>query len=91
MVMEERFSVVDSEIQCLEEQLSSLKAEKAIIADRLSQKVEEMEKTSHEIEDSSDQLVNSHMCLGEPNRIFTIMQTYFSRVIALAKDVKLLD
>ena len=91
MVMEERISVVDSEIQRLEEQLLLLKAEKATLADRLSIKVEEMEKTSHEIEDSRDQLVNSHMCLGEPHRISTIMQTYFSRVIALAEDVKLLD
>ncbi|KAB2631169.1 hypothetical protein D8674_008688 [Pyrus ussuriensis x Pyrus communis] len=51
-VMEERIAVVDSEIQRLEEQLSSLKAEKVTFTNHLSQKVEEMEKISQEVEDS---------------------------------------
>ncbi|KAM2927936.1 hypothetical protein COP2_035240 [Malus domestica] len=90
-MMEERITIVDYEIQHLEEQLSSLKAEKVTLTNHLSQKVEEMEKTSQEIEDSENQLVNSNMYLGEPGRIFTIIQTYFSRIVALAEDVKLLD
>lgn len=89
-VMEERITVVDSEIQHLEERLSSLKVEKIIFTDRFSQKVEEMEKTSQGIEDSKSQLVNNNMHLGEPHRIFTIMQTYFSQIIALVEYVKLL-
>ncbi|KAM1328592.1 hypothetical protein ACFX2I_012596 [Malus domestica] len=60
LVMEERIVVVDSEIQLLEEQLSSLKAEKVALANHLSQKVEEMEKISQEVEDSKTQLVNSN-------------------------------
>lgn len=89
--MKERIAVVDAEIQLLEEQLFSLKAEKVALTDRISKKVEEMEKTSQKVEDSKSQLVNSNTYLGELNRIFTTMQTYFSRVVALAEDVKLLD
>ncbi|XP_070668971.1 uncharacterized protein [Malus domestica] len=59
--MEARITVVDSEIQSLEEQLSLLKAEKMTLSNQLSQK---------------------------PDRIFAIMQTYFSRIVALAEDVK---
>ncbi|KAM0970943.1 hypothetical protein ACFX15_018354 [Malus domestica] len=90
-MMDERIAVVDYEIQRLKEQLSLLKAERVTLTNNFSQKVEEMEKTSQEIEDFENQLVNSNMYLGEPGRIFTIMQTYFSRVVALAADVKLLD
>ncbi|KAM0975931.1 hypothetical protein EV1_018672 [Malus domestica] len=90
-MMDERIAVVDYEIQRLKEPLSLLKAERVTLTNNFSQKVEEMEKTSQEIEDFENQLVNSNMYLGEPGRIFTIMQTYFSRVVALAEDVKLLD
>ena len=34
--------------------------------------------------------MNSNMYLGEPGRIFIIMQAYFSRIVALAKAIKLL-
>ncbi|KAB2608852.1 hypothetical protein D8674_012020 [Pyrus ussuriensis x Pyrus communis] len=45
-LMEERIAMVDFEIQHLEEQLSLLRAEKVTLTNRLSQKVEEMEKIS---------------------------------------------
>ncbi|KAM2116883.1 hypothetical protein TB2_009203 [Malus domestica] len=88
--MEARITVVGFEIQSLEEQLSLLKAEKMTLTNQLSQKVEEMEKAFQEVEDSENQLVNSNMYLGEPCRIFVVMQTYFYRIVALAEDVKLL-
>ena len=74
----------------MEKQLSSLKAEKMSLTNHLSKKVEDMKKISQEVEDSKNQLANNNMYLGEPGRIFTIMQTYFSRIVALAKDAKLL-
>ncbi|KAB2599559.1 hypothetical protein D8674_009830 [Pyrus ussuriensis x Pyrus communis] len=80
-VMEEKIAVVDSEIQRLEEQLCSLKAEKVTLTNHFSQKVEEIEKISQEVEGSKTQLVNSNMYLGEPSGIFIIMQTYFSRIV----------
>ncbi|KAM1219858.1 hypothetical protein ACFX2G_047876 [Malus domestica] len=88
--MEARISVVDSEIRSLDEHLSLLQAEKMTLTNQLSQKVEEMEKASQEVEKSENQLVNNNMYLGEPDRIFAVMQTYFSRIVALAEDVKLL-
>lgn len=45
-VMEGRIAVVDFKIQRLEEQLTSLKAEKMILTNHLCKKVEEMEKIS---------------------------------------------
>ncbi|KAM1543859.1 hypothetical protein ACFX1Z_013475 [Malus domestica] len=89
--MEDRIVVVNFKIQRLEEQLSSVKAENMTLTNHLFKKVEEMEKLSQEVEDSKNQLTNSNMYLGEPNRIFSVMQTYFSRIAALAKDTKLLD
>ncbi|KAM1519781.1 hypothetical protein ACFX1Z_022547 [Malus domestica] len=88
--MEDSIVVVDAEIQRLKEQFSSLKVKKMTLATHLSQKVEEMEKISQEVEDSKAQLANSNMYLGEPGLIFIIMQTYYSRIVALAEDVKLL-
>ncbi|KAB2597126.1 hypothetical protein D8674_000046 [Pyrus ussuriensis x Pyrus communis] len=79
-------------VKCFQEKyLSSLRAEKVTLTNHLSQKVEELEKISQEVEDSKDQLVNNNMHLGELSRIFTIMQAYFSRIVAMAEDVKLLD
>ncbi|KAM1120587.1 hypothetical protein ACFX19_002409 [Malus domestica] len=88
--MEERITVV-VEIQNLEEQLSLLKAEKMTLTNQLSQKVEEKEKVSQEVEDFENQLVNSNMYLGETGRIFAVMQIYFPRIVSLDEDVKLLD
>ncbi|KAM1241490.1 hypothetical protein ACFX2J_046682 [Malus domestica] len=87
--MEAKISVVDSEIRSLDEQLSLLQL-KMTLTNQLSQKVKEMEKASQEVEDSENQLVNRNMYLGEPDRIFVVMQTYFSRIVALTEDVKLL-
>lgn len=89
--MEDRISVVDFELQRLEEQLSSLKAEKMTLTNHLFENLKEMEKIPQEAEDSKNQLTNNNMYLGEPYRIFTIIQTYFSRIAALAEDTKLLD
>ncbi|KAB2612494.1 hypothetical protein D8674_034810 [Pyrus ussuriensis x Pyrus communis] len=89
-VMEDRIAVVDAKIQRLENQLSSLKAEKMSLTNHLSKKVEEMENISQEVEDSKNQLTNNNTYLGEPSRIFIIMQTYFSRIVALTEDAKLL-
>lgn len=49
-----------------------------------------MKKVNQEVEDSEAQLANINIYLEEPGMIFTIMQTYHSRIVALAKDVKLL-
>lgn len=88
--MEDMIAIVDSEIRRLEEQLSSLKAEKMTLANHLFKKVDEMEKITQKVEDSKAQLANSNMYLGEPSIIFTIMQIYYSRIAALVEDAKLL-
>ncbi|KAM1160148.1 hypothetical protein ACFX19_033798 [Malus domestica] len=87
----ERIGVVTSEIQKLEEQLVVLKAEQANLLDTLENQTEEVKKTNSELEHSRYQLANSHTVLAEPSRIFTIKQTYHSRIITLSEDVKLLD
>ncbi|KAM2616307.1 hypothetical protein TB2_030724 [Malus domestica] len=89
--MEDMIVVVESEIQKLEEQVSTLKAEKITLASQLYKKIKEVKKVNQEVEDSEAQLANNNMYLEEPGWIFTIMQTYYSRISALAKDVKLLS
>ncbi|XP_050146329.1 uncharacterized protein LOC126621788 isoform X2 [Malus sylvestris] len=74
----ERIGVVTAEIQKLEEQLVVLKAEQATLLDTLENQIEEVKKINSELEHSRSQLANSHTVLAEPNRIFTIMQTYHS-------------
>ncbi|KAB2626278.1 hypothetical protein D8674_017938 [Pyrus ussuriensis x Pyrus communis] len=76
--MEDRIMVVDAEIQKLEEQLSALK------------NIEEVKRVNLEVEDVEAQLANSNIALEELGQIFTIMQTYHSRIAALAKDVSLI-
>lgn len=88
--VEDGIMVVVTEIQKLEEQLSTLKAEQMTFLRKLYQKIEEMKKFNHELKDSEAQLANNNIALEEPGRIFTIMQTYQSRVVALSKDVNLL-
>lgn len=74
--------VVAAEIQKLEEQLSTLKAEQMILSSRLYKKIEK-------VEGLEAQLAKNNIALDEPRRIFTIMETYHSRIAALAKDVNL--
>ncbi|XP_009353190.2 uncharacterized protein LOC103944450 [Pyrus x bretschneideri] len=88
--MEDRIIVVVAEIQKLEEQLSALKAEQMTLSSKLYKKMEEVKKVNHEVEESEAQLANNNIALEEPGCIFTIMQTYHSRIAALAKDVNLL-
>ncbi|KAM1807329.1 hypothetical protein ACFX11_030362 [Malus domestica] len=88
--METRIIEVTSEIQKLEHQLSTLKAEQMTISSQLYQKIEEVKKVYLEVEDAEAQIANNDIALEEPGRIFTIMQSYRSRIAALAKDVKLL-
>ncbi|XP_018502252.1 uncharacterized protein LOC108867029 [Pyrus x bretschneideri] len=88
--MEDRIIVVVAEIQELEEQLSALKAEQMTLSSNLYKKIKEVKKVNHEVEESETQLANSNIALEEPGCIFTIMQTYHSRIAALAKDVNLL-
>ncbi|KAM1876701.1 hypothetical protein ACFX14_044098 [Malus domestica] len=89
--MKANITEVSSEIERLEEQLSVLKAEQATLTNQPHQKIEEVKKVNVEIEDAEAQLANSSIALEKPGRIFTIMQTYHSRIAALAKDVKLLS
>lgn len=56
----------------------------------LYKKIKEVKRVNYEVEESEAQLANSNIALEEPGRIFTIMQTYHSRLAALAKDVNLL-
>ncbi|CAN6587049.1 unnamed protein product [Malus baccata var. baccata] len=88
--MEDRIRVVAVEIQKLEEQHSTLKAEQMTLSSKLYKKLEKVKKVNHEVEESEAQLANSNMALEEPGRIFTIMQTYHSMIAVLAKDVNLL-
>ncbi|KAM1094619.1 hypothetical protein FF1_009605 [Malus domestica] len=89
LAIEDRIMVVLAEIEKLNEQLSALKAEQITLLSKLYQKFEEVKKVNQEVENSEAQLANNNMYLEEPSRIFTIMQTYHSRITALAKDVKL--
>ncbi|XP_050133239.1 uncharacterized protein LOC126609352 [Malus sylvestris] len=91
MQTKERIEVVSSEIQKLERQLMILKAEQTTLLDNLEQHIEGVEKVTSELEQTKSELVNSHTVLAEPNRIFTIMRTYHSRIITLCEDVKFLE
>ncbi|XP_050141119.1 uncharacterized protein LOC126617104 [Malus sylvestris] len=91
MQTKERIEVVSSEIQKLERQLMILKAEQTTLLDNLEQQIEGVEKATLELEQTKSELVNSHTVLAEPNRIFTIMRTYHSRIITLCEDVKFLE
>ncbi|KAM1636509.1 hypothetical protein ACFX14_014457 [Malus domestica] len=82
----ERVRVVTSKIQELEEQLVALKEEQATLLDTLENQIEGVEKSNSELEHARSQLVNIHTVLAEPSRIFTIMQTYHSRIITLCED-----
>ncbi|KAB2600392.1 hypothetical protein D8674_010663 [Pyrus ussuriensis x Pyrus communis] len=86
---EDRIMVIVAEIQKLEQQLFALKAEQITLSSKLYKKIEEVKKVNQQVEDSESQLANSNIALEEPSRIFTIMQTYHSRIAALAKNVKL--
>ncbi|KAB2599987.1 S2-RNase [Pyrus ussuriensis x Pyrus communis] len=77
LTMEDKIKVVAFEIQTLEEQLFPFK-------------IEEVKRVNQEVEDSKAQLDNNNIALEEPGKIFTIMQTYHSRMAALARDLKLL-
>ncbi|KAM2917187.1 hypothetical protein FF1_046022 [Malus domestica] len=91
MQTKERIEVVSSEIQKLERQLMILRAEQTTLLDNLEQQIEGVEKATSELEQTKSELVNSHTVLAEPNRIFTIMRTYHSRIITLCEDVKFLE
>ncbi|KAB2632540.1 TMV resistance protein N-like [Pyrus ussuriensis x Pyrus communis] len=85
-VTEEKIKVVTSEIQKLEKQLVVLKAEQEALLGTLKQQIEEVQKANLELEHSKSQLVN----ISTITRIFTTMQTYYSRIITLGEDVNLL-
>ncbi|XP_070674746.1 uncharacterized protein [Malus domestica] len=91
MQTKERVKVISSEIQQLEEQLVALKEEQATLLYTLEHQIEGVEKATSELEQAKSQLVNHHTVLAEPNRIFTIMRTYHSRIITLCEDVKFLS
>lgn len=57
---------------------------------KLYQKIEEMKRVNHELEDSEAQLANNNIVLEVPSQIFTIMQTYQYKIAVLAKDVNIL-
>lgn len=88
--MEDRIMVVVAEIQKLDVQLSVLKAEQMTLSRKLYHKIEEVKRVNLEVEDSEAQLANSNIDLEELGWTFTIMQTYHSRIIALARVVNLL-
>ncbi|KAM1241858.1 hypothetical protein ACFX2J_047009 [Malus domestica] len=90
MQTKERVKVISSEIQKLEEQLVALKEEQTTLLDTLEHQIEGVEKATSELKQAKSQLVNHHTVLAEPNRIFTIMRTYHSRIITLCEDVKFL-
>ena len=87
---EERIKVVTSEIQKIEEQLAVLKAEQITLLSKLHQQIKKVMKANLEMEDAESQLANSSTILTEPTRIFTNMQTYYSKIITLGEDVNLL-
>ena len=67
-----------------------LKTEHATLLGKLQQQIEEVKKANKELEDAESQLINSSTVLAEPTRIFTLMQTYYSKIITLGEDVHLL-
>lgn len=81
--------VVAAEIQKLEEQLSALKAKQMTLSSKLYNKTEQVKKVNQEVEESEAQLANINIALEELSCIFTILQTYHSRIVTLAKDVNL--
>ncbi|KAB2597450.1 TMV resistance protein N-like [Pyrus ussuriensis x Pyrus communis] len=85
--IKERIKVVTSEIQRLEEQLTMLRAKQRAILSKLHQQIEEIKKENSELEYVESQLVNSSTVLVELTRIFTIIQTYRSRIVTLGEDV----
>ncbi|KAM2710342.1 hypothetical protein EV2_047917 [Malus domestica] len=88
--MEDRIMMVVAEIHKLEEQLSAMKAEQMTLSSKLYKKIDEANRVNHEAEESEAQLANKNIALEEPGCIFTIMQTYHSKIVGLAKDVNLL-
>ncbi|KAM2876548.1 hypothetical protein COP2_019535 [Malus domestica] len=87
---EEMINAVSSDIKNLEEQFVVLKTEHATLLGKLQQQIEEVKKANMELEDAESQLINSNTVLAEPSRIFTLMQTYYSRIINLGEDIHLL-
>ncbi|KAB2610472.1 TMV resistance protein N-like [Pyrus ussuriensis x Pyrus communis] len=87
---EERIKMVSSDIQKLEEQLAVLKAEHVTLLSKLQQQIEGVKKANMELEDVESQLINNNIVLVEPTRIFTLMQTYYPRIITLGENVHLL-
>lgn len=67
--MEDRIMVVATEIQKLEEHLSTLKAKYMTLSSKLYQKIEEVKRVNRKVEDFEAQLANSNMVLEEPGRI----------------------
>ncbi|KAM1758052.1 hypothetical protein ACFX11_007222 [Malus domestica] len=63
--MEDKIMVVTFEIQKLEEQLSTMKAEQITLLRKLYQKIKEVKKVNQEVEDSKAQLANSNITLEE--------------------------
>lgn len=61
------------------------------LSSKLYKKFEEVKTTNHEVEEAEAQLTNNNIALEEPGCIFTIIQTYHSRITALDKDVNLLS
>lgn len=89
--MEDKIMEVTSEIQKLDEQLAALKAAQMTLSSKLYQKIEEVKKVNLEVEDVEAQLANNNIAIEKLGCIFTIMQTYHSKIAALARDVKLLS
>lgn len=81
--MEDWIMMVASEIQKLEEQMFALKAKQMTLSNKLYKKIEEVKTVNQEVEDSEAQLANTNITLEEPSHIFTIMQTYYSKIVAL--------
>ena len=87
---EDRIGVVSAEIQKLKGQLAVLESEQSTLLDTFKNQLEEVKKADQELEQTGSQLVSSHTTLAEPDRLFTTMQTYHSRIISLVKDLNLL-
>lgn len=64
--------------------------EQMTLSSKLYQKIEEVNRVNQEVENFKAQLANNNIALEKPSRIFIIMQTYHSRIAALARDVNLL-
>ncbi|KAB2628832.1 TMV resistance protein N-like [Pyrus ussuriensis x Pyrus communis] len=90
LATEDRIKVATSENQKLEEQLDVMKVEQVTLLSKLHQQVEKVKKANLEMEDAESQLSNNNNVLVEPTKIFTIMLTYYSRIITLGEDVNLL-